>query len=151
MNIIEDDLSSEPVLALLGQHLQSMVLYSPPQCVHALDLEGLRAPDVTFWTAWENAQLLGCCALKDLDGWHGEVKSMKTAPAHLRRGVASALLRHLVDESRARSYRRLSLETGSGVAFEAAAALYRRFGFDSCGPFGDYPENPFTRFMTLEL
>lgn len=151
MEIVEDDLSSGPVLELLAQHLESMARVSPPECVHALTVDGLRAPDVTFWTAWENAQLLGCGALREIDTRHGEIKSMKTAPAHLRRGVAAALLQHLINESRARAYQRLSLETGFGPAFQAADALYRRFGFHYCGPFGDYPEHPFTRFMTLKL
>ena len=151
MEIIEDDLLDAKVIALLGEHLADMAVHSPPESIHALDLEGLRAPGVTFWTAWDNEQLLGCGALKQLNDSHGEIKSMRTAGAHLRKGVASAMLRHLIDESVRRSYTRLSLETGSGAAFGPAHALYRKFGFEYCGPFGDYGEDPFSRFMTLTL
>jgi len=151
MRILEDDLSSTAVATLLGEHLEGMVRHSPAESVHALDLTALRAPDITFWTAWDDAKLLGCGALKALDNRHGEIKSMHTARAHLRRGVAAALLSHLIAESRRRSYSRLSLETGSGVAFAPALALYEKFGFGYCGPFGEYREDPFSRFLTLAL
>lgn len=151
MRIVEDDLSGAKVAELLSGHLAGMARHSPPENVHALDLEALRAPDITFWTAWEDLELIGCCALKELDASHGEIKSMRTARAHLRRGVAAALLRHLIDESRRRSYRRLSLETGSGKAFAPANSLYKKFGFDYCGPFSDYRADSFSRFMTLTL
>ncbi|MGI9236331.1 MAG: GNAT family N-acetyltransferase [Woeseiaceae bacterium] len=151
MKIIKDDLSGKAVAALLREHLESMERNSPPGSVYALDLDGLRARDVTLWSVWEGDSLLGCGALKELDARHGEIKSMRTARAHLRQGVAGMMLRHLIDESRDRGYSRLSLETGSGPAFAAADALYRAFGFDYCGPFGDYCDNPFSRFMTLEL
>jgi len=151
MRIVEGNLSSRQVVRLLGEHLADMAVHSPPESIHALDLTGLRAPDVTFWTAWENRSLLGCGALKQLDARHGEIKSMRTSSAHLRKGVATAILRHLIDESVRRSYRRLSLETGSGAAFTPAHALYRKFGFEYCGPFGDYAEDPFSRFMTRIL
>ena len=151
MQIIEDKLTSEPVKALLREHLDGMARHSPPGCVHALDLPALRADDITFWTAWDKMALLGCGALKELDSRHGEVKSMRTAKSHLRRGVAGALLRHIIDQARMRNYSRLSLETGSGEAFVPAAVLYAKFGFEYCGPFGDYRADPFSRFMTLEL
>jgi len=151
MRIIRDKLTNEQVKALLTGHLAFMSEHSPPESVHALDLAGLRAPDVTFWTAWENDALLGCVALKELDRSHGEIKSMRTADASLRRGVGSAMLQHLIDEARRRRYLPLSLETGSGEAFAPAHALYRKFGFEYCGPFGDYAEDPFSRFMTREL
>ena len=151
LSIVQDDLSSAEVAALLGEHLAGMALHSPPESIHALDLEGLRSPEITFWTAWDRSELLGCGALKELDPHHGEIKSMRTARAHLGRGVASAILRHLIDEAVRRSYARLSLETGSGPAFEPAHALYRKFGFACCGPFADYGDDPFSRFMTLEL
>ena len=151
MKIIEDDLSAEPVAVLLREHLDGMKTHSPPQSIHALDLAALRAPDITFWTAWDEQALLGCAALKQLTSDHGEIKSMRTAREHLGQGVASALLQHMMDESRKRSYVRLSLETGSGPAFEPAHALYRKFGFAYCGPFGDYHSDPFSRFMTMEL
>jgi putative acetyltransferase len=151
MKIIRDDLTSPAIIALLREHLADMMQNSPPGSVHALDLPGLRAADVTFWTAWDNDTLLGCGALKELDPRHGEIKSMRTAKAHLGKGVASAILTYLIDESVKRSYLRLNLETGSGPAFEPALLLYRKFGFELCGPFANYREDPFSRFMTLEL
>ena len=151
MKIIRDDLSSPAVVALLAEHLEDAARQSPPGSVHALDIPGLRAPEVTFWTAWNAAELLGFGALKELDAVHGEVKSMRTATAHLGRGVASAILGVLVEEAKARRYTRLSLETGSGRAFEPAHRLYEKFGFRYCGPFADYSEDPFSRFMTREI
>ena len=151
MRIIEDDLSSAEVARLLSEHLDGMARHSPPESVHALDINGLRAADITFWTVWDRERLLGCGALKELGTRHGEIKSMKTARRYLRRGVAKAMLQHLIDVSRARCYARLSLETGSGPAFAAADSLYRKFGFEDCGPFGSYRDDPFSRFMTLEL
>ena len=151
MRIIEDDLSSPEVASLLSEHLDDMFRHSPPESVHALDLAALREPDVTFWAAWDSAELLGCGALKELDPRHGEIKSMRTARAHLGQGVATAILSHLIDEAVRRSYTRLSLETGSGPAFEPALTLYTKFGFEYCGPFASYREDPFSRFMTLTL
>jgi len=151
MRIIEDDLSGVQVAELLAEHLAGMGENSPPQSIHALDLAALRAPEITFWTAWEGSELLGCGALKELEPRHGEIKSMRTAKAYLQRGVASAILRHLIDEANRRAYTRISLETGSGDAFEPAHALYEKFGFRYCGPFGPYTDDPFSRFMTLEL
>jgi putative acetyltransferase len=151
MRIIEDDLSGVEVAALLGEHLAGMTEHSPPESIHALDLTALRGPDITFWTAWSGAVLLGCGALKELNPEHGEIKSMRTAKAHLGKGVASAILRHLLKEAVNRGYVRLSLETGSGPAFEPAHCLYRKFGFRYCEPFGSYKDDPFSRCMTLEL
>jgi putative acetyltransferase len=139
------------VVALLVEHLDDAARNSPPGSVHALDLDGLRAPDVTFWTAWSASDLLGFGALLELDRTHGEIKSMRTATGHLKQGVASALLARIIAESRTRSYSRLSLETGSGAAFEPAHHLYEKFGFRFCGPFADYTVDAFSRFMTLEL
>ena len=116
-----------------------------------LDLDALRSPAITFWSAWDGASLLGCAALKELDPSHGEVKSMHTAIQHRGRGVGRRLLEHIVDEGRSRGYRRLSLETGSMEAFAPARALYSRFGFVACEPFGDYRLDPNSVFMTLEL
>lgn len=151
MNIIIDDLSGAKVAGLLGEHMASMRQHSPPESVHALDLSALRSPDITFWTAWDEDELLGCGALKEIEDLHGEIKSMRTAKSHLGKGVASALLSHLLEEAHRRRYCRLSLETGSGPAFEPAHALYMKFGFEYCGPFGNYREDPFSRFMTLKL
>jgi putative acetyltransferase len=151
MDIRVDDLSGPEIAELLQQHLQEAALHSPPGSIHALDLERLRRPDITFWTAWRDGQLLGCCALKQLDPQHGEIKSMRTASAHQRRGIAAGLLQHLLDEAGRRGYRRLSLETGSMAAFAPARTLYARFGFRPCGPFADYVEDPYSVFMSREL
>ena len=151
MKITQGGLDDPDVLALLGEHLQGMADHSPPESIHALDVAGLKAPDITFWTMRDGDEVAGCIALKQLDNRHGEIKSMRTSSSHLRRGVGAALLAHLVAEARRRNYERLSLETGSGPGFEAAHALYRRFGFEECGPFADYREDPFSRFMTMAL
>ena len=146
-----DDLSGPAVARLLQEHLEFAALHSPPESVHALDLEALRAPEVTFWTIWQGSELVGCGALKELDASHGEVKSMRTSKVHLGKGVASAILSHLIEESKRRTYLLLSLETGTGPAFFPAHSLYEKFGFRGCGPFGDYAENQFSRFMALQL
>jgi putative acetyltransferase len=146
-----DDLKGSEIYALLQEHLQSMRLHSPPESVHALDIEALRQPDITFWTVWENGELLGCGALKELDSQHAEIKSMRTSSLHLRKGVAKNLLNYIVEEARRRGYRRLSIETGSMEAFEPARQLYAMFGFTFCEPFADYVEDPYSVFMSREL
>ena len=151
MDIVVDDLSSPEIARLLQEHLDHMHALSPPESVHALDLAALRAPGITFWSARRDGALLGCAALKELDPRHGEVKSMRTVTAHLRRGVAARLLAHVLDEARRRRYARLSLETGSMAAFAPARSLYERSGFRYCGPFAGYREDPHSVFMTLEL
>lgn len=151
MKIEVDDLSRAEIHALLDEHLQSMRALSPPESVHALDLHKLRQPDITFWSVWEGAELLGCGALKQLDPQHGEVKSMRTPAAARRRGAGRALLAHVIGVARVRGYRRLSLETGSMAAFAPAQRLYESFGFTRCGPFGDYAEDPNSVFMSLRL
>jgi putative acetyltransferase len=151
MNIQPDDLRSPDVAALLQEHLDHMHSLSPPESVHALDLDKLRAPGITFWTLRRDGELLGCGALKALAPGHGEIKSMRTAAGHLRKGVAARMLEHILAEARRRGYRRLSLETGSMDAFTPARTLYARYGFRECGPFGDYVEDPHSVFMTLEL
>ena len=151
MEVKIDDLSGPEVHELLREHLRDMHLHSPPESVHALDIEGLRRPEITFWTVWEGGELLGCGALKELDPGHAEIKSMRTASAHLRRGVAARLLEHILGEAKRRGYARLSLETGSAEAFEPARQLYARYGFTYCGPFGDYTEDPYSVFMTRGL
>ncbi|WP_010217610.1 GNAT family N-acetyltransferase [Sphingomonas sp. PAMC 26621] len=149
--IRRDDLTHPDVLALLDLHLRSAHENSPPGSVYALDVSGLRDPSVTLGTLWEDRTLLGMGALKALGDAQGEVKSMRTAPAHLRRGVAAALLDHLIAEARARGYRRLSLETGTDAPFEAAHALYERAGFVECAPFGAYHDTVFARYFTKVL
>jgi putative acetyltransferase len=151
MDIRLDDLCGAPVRALLDEHLRHMHELSPPESVHALPIDALRQPGVTFWSAWERGELLGCGALKELDAKHGEIKSMRTANAHRRRGVARAMLEHIVTEAQRRGYARLSLETGSNEPFAPARELYRRFGFIECGPFADYREDPNSVFMTRAL
>lgn len=146
-----DDLRGEAIIALLREHLDAMRRVSPPESVHALDLAGLRQPDITCWTAWDGATLAGCAALKELDTAHGEIKSMRTSSACVRRGVASSLLRHLIEEARRRGYRRLSLETGAMDYFAPAHSLYGSFGFARCAPFASYAEDPNSIFMTRAL
>ena len=146
-----DDLTSPAVGRLLAEHVANMRALSPPCSVHAHDVDRLRQPDITFWSVWDGDALVGCGALKQLDPSHGEIKSMRTAAAHLRKGVASTLMRHVLDEARRRGYRRLSLETGSTQDFSPAHHLYASFGFERCGPFADYEEDPFSVFMTRAL
>jgi putative acetyltransferase len=151
MKIEIDDLSRPEVHALLNEHLQSMYALSPPESVHALDLERLREPGITFWSAWEDSLLLGCGALKELDHKHGEIKSMRTPKALRRRGAGRAMLAHLIEVASSRGYERLSLETGSMEAFKPAQRLYESLGFKYCGPFGEYVEDPNSVFMSLRL
>lgn len=148
MDLRLDDLRHPAVIALLQEHLDWMHRISPPESVHALDLDALRQPDITFWTLWDGEALAGCGALRELAQGQGEVKSMRTAQTHLRRGVAARMLGHILAEARRRGYARLSLETGSMVYFAPARALYSRAGFVPCGPFGDYVEDPNSVFMT---
>lgn len=151
MRIEVDDLSGADVRALLAEHLADMHAASPPESVHALDLDALRAPEVTFVAAREDGLLLGCGALKELDPSHGELKSMRTAAAARGRGVAAAVLAHLLAVARDRGYRRVSLETGAEDVFAPARRLYARHGFTPCAPFADYVEDPNSVFLTLEL
>ncbi|MEZ5559178.1 MAG: GNAT family N-acetyltransferase [Pseudomonadales bacterium] len=149
--IRQDDLTSPQVLELLRLHLERMHEQSPPGNVFALDVAGLRLPEVTLWTAWAGDTVAGMGALKDLGDGVGEIKSMRTSPAFLRRGVAAALLEHIIDSARARGMSRLSLETGTGEAFAPAIALYRRYGFVSGAAFAQYPTSGFSRFFHLAL
>jgi len=149
--IRQDDLSGEPTRALLALHLAGMHVHTPPGHVHALDVSGLTAPGVTVWSVWDGPAVVGIGALKVLDETSGELKSMRTDPAHLRRGVAAALLDHLIAEARRRGLSRLSLETGTGAAFEPALALYRRRGFVGGPAFGDYEASAFNQFLHLDL
>jgi putative acetyltransferase len=151
MRIELDDPARPDVLALLEEHLRSMHELSPPESVHALDVRSLKRPGISFWTVRDGNTLLGCGALKELDPEHGEVKSMRTPAALRRRGAGRAVLSHILQEARARGYRRLSLETGSMDAFAPAQELYESFGFSYCRPFADYKPDPNSVFMTLEL
>ena len=151
MDIRVDDLSSDATRDLLRLHLQGMHANSPPGHVFALDLSGLQVPEVTVWSAWNDDEICGIGALKQLDASSGEVKSMRTHPRYLRQGVGAALLERIIEEARTRNLRRLSLETGSGPAFEPALALYRRRGFVDGGAFADYVQSEFNQFLHMSL
>ena len=151
LQIRQDDLSTQEVQALIAEHLSGMHSNTPAGQVHALDIERLRVPEVTFWTAWLDDALCGCGALKELDSLSGEVKSMRTRAAFLRQGVGQAILDEIVRTARQRDYSHLFLETGTGPAFEAAHKLYLRNGFAWSGPFGDYTATDFNVFMAKEL
>ncbi|MBW4837802.1 MAG: GNAT family N-acetyltransferase [Paenibacillaceae bacterium] len=146
-----DDLSGPEIAALIGEHLANMAENSPPESIHALNLDGLKRPDVTFWSAWINDELAGCGALKELDDQHGEVKSMRTAIPYRGKGVAKQVLAHLLEEAARRGYRQVSLETGFMEAFIPARRLYESFGFTYCEPFADYVEDPNSVFMTKRI
>jgi len=146
-----DDLSSPAITDLLAEHLHDMYEQSPPGSVHALDLDDLRKPSITFWAIWDGETLAGCGALKELDDTHGEIKSMRTAKAYRGKGAGKLMVRHIIDEARKRNYKRLSLETGSMAFFDPARRLYESFGFTYCGPFADYDLDPNSDFMTMEL
>lgn len=151
LRVAVHDLSGPEIAEFLAGHLREMHAVSPPESTHALDLAGLRRPEVTVWAVRDGAALVGCGALKELDASHGEIKSMRTAGSHRGRGVASTLLTHLLAEARARDYARLSLETGSFEFFAPARALYGKYGFTYCAPFAHYREDPNSVFMTLTL
>jgi putative acetyltransferase len=151
MDIRPDDLTAPAIIDLLRGHLQDVALHSPPESIHALDVDALRRQEISVWTAWQDGDLLGCGALKQLDAQQAEIKSMRTAARHLRKGVAAALLRHIIDEARRRGCRRLCLETGSAAAFAPARRLYASFGFVGCEPFADYVADPYSVFMSREL
>jgi len=146
-----DDLSRPQVLALLEEHLRNMYELSPPDKVFAFDAGKLKAPDITFWTAWSGELLLGCAALKELSPTEGEIKSMRTPRVQRRTGAGRALLNHIIKVACSRAYRVLYLETGRHSAFLPAQALYRSAGFTLCGPFGSYRENGNSVFMSLPL
>ncbi|TBR61995.1 GNAT family N-acetyltransferase [Westiellopsis prolifica IICB1] len=151
LQIREDDLTGKKIADLLREHLENMYEISPPESVHALDLDALRSPDITFWSAWEGYELLGCGALKELDSRSGEIKSMRTAKAHRRKGVASKILEHIIKEAERRGYDCLNLETGAFSEFAPARALYIRYGFEYRGPFANYIDDPNSVFMTKKL
>ncbi|MFJ5547329.1 GNAT family N-acetyltransferase [Streptomyces sp. NPDC093225] len=151
MKIAVDDLSGPEIAAFLDAHVRQMREITPLESKHALDLDGLRRPEVTFWSATDEGRLVGCGAIKRLDGGHAELKSMRTDPALTRRGIASGLLGHIISEARALGLTRLSLETGAADFFAPARALYEKFGFEYCAPFADYAEDPSSAFMTRLL
>jgi putative acetyltransferase len=151
MLIRVDDLDGPEVAALLDAHLANSRRFSPPSSIHALDPAGLRAPDITFWTIWEESVLLGCAALREMSPAAGELKSMHTAEEHRGRGIAGRMLRHVIAVAEQRGYRELYLETGSMEGFRTARELYRKFGFVLCDPFGNYKADPNSVYMRLTL
>ena len=151
LRVVDGGLDDPRVVAMLQHHVARARAETAAGSAHALDLAGLRAPEVSFWSVWEGDGLVGVGALKRLSAEHGEIKSMHTAEPARGRGVGSALVRHIMAEARARGMRRLSLETGSWPYFLPARALYARHGFVECGPFGDYREDPNSVFMTVDL
>ncbi|MFF9768226.1 GNAT family N-acetyltransferase [Streptomyces sp. NPDC053086] len=151
MNISVDDLSGPEIIDFLDAHVREMRSITPLESKHALDLEGLRKPEVTFWTIKDGDALVGCGAIKQLDADHAEIKSMRTDPSRKRSGIASKLLAHIIAEARRMGYSRLSLETGATDFFAPARGLYEKFGFEYCAPFADYKEDPNSAFMTRLL
>jgi putative acetyltransferase len=149
--IRRDDLRDPRIAVFLEEHIRDMRAVSPPESKHALDLDGLRQPDIRFWSAWDEGQLVGCGALKLLDDTHGELKSMRSAASHRGRGVGRQMLLHILGEARATGLHRLSLETGAMPFFAPARALYAAHGFAACAPFGAYRADPNSVFMTLAL
>ena len=151
MNIVINDLLSQEIADFLDEHIEEMKSISPPESKHALDLQGLREDSITFWSVHDNGSLVGCGAIKALNPWHGEIKSMRTAKHVRGKGIASMLLTHILDVAKARGYRRISLETGSMDYFIAARQLYLKYGFKECPPFAQYKEDPNSIFMTRAL
>ncbi len=151
MQIRIDDLTSPEIAELLNEHLQDMYAASPPESVHALDLGKLRKPEITFWSVWDNNELVGCGAIKELDSTHAEIKSMRSSNRFRGKGVGKKMLEHILAVASQRNYQRLSLETGSQDFFIPARKLYERYGFEVCGPFSDYKEDPYSVFMTRKL
>jgi putative acetyltransferase len=151
VEIKNDNLSGPEIQSLLEEHLKFMYAVSPPESVHALNLEELRQPEITFWSAWEDGDLMGCGALKALGPTEGEIKSVNTVIRHRRKGVANRIMDHIITTARKSGYKRLYLETGSEPKFSPARRLYASLGFSICAPFADYNNDPLSTFMTLEL
>ena len=151
MDIRIDDLTGGEVIQLLEEHLQDMYATSPPESVHALDVEALKSTQITFYSGWEEQTLLGCVAIKSLNDKHAELKSMRTSTHARNQGVASRLLAHALEQASAKGFKTVSLETGSQAFFQPARSLYEKYGFQYCGPFADYDEDPNSRFMSKSL
>jgi putative acetyltransferase len=151
MEIKIDDLCGSEIAEFLEEHIREMKSVSPPESKHALDLEGLRKPEITFWTVWDEGGLIACGALKKLDANQAEIKSMRTCVSYRGKGVASMLLQHILKEAKLQGYQRISLETGSMPFFAPARNLYTKYGFKHCEPFSTYKEDPNSVFMTREL
>jgi putative acetyltransferase len=151
MEIKIDDLKSGEVIGLLEEHLADMYATSPPESIHALDIDALKSSEITFFSGWQGGQLMGCVAIKELNQKHVELKSMRTSRYARKSGVATKLLRHVINISSQRGYSKISLETGSEPYFLPARHLYEKFGFKYCEPFADYKPDPNSEFMTYDL
>ncbi|AZS76185.1 GNAT family N-acetyltransferase [Streptomyces lydicus] len=151
MKIVVDDLSGPEIAGFLDERVQQMRSLTPLESKHALDLDSLRKPDITFWSASDDGALVGCGAIKRLDVGHAELKSMRTRPTRQRSGIASQLLEHIIAEAQRMGFARLSLETGAAEFFLPARRLYEKFGFHYCDPFADYRPDPNSTFMTRAL
>jgi len=151
MRIVVDDLSGPAIAAFLAEHIEEMRSITPLESKHALDLDALRVPEITFWTVLDEDAVVGCGAVKRLDASHAELKSMRTARARKRSGIGSTLLEHILDEATRMGFSRISLETGSAEFFRPARTLYAKYGFDYCEPFADYKLDPHSVFMTRHL
>lgn len=151
MDIRIDDLSDPRIESFLDEHVQEMKSVSPPESKHALDIDSLRKPGITFWSAWLKEELVGCGALKELDPSHAEIKSMRVSSIHRGNRLASKLLSHMLAEAKSRGYEKLSLETGSMAFFRPARKLYEKFGFQYCEPFSDYEKDPNSVFLSLDI
>ena len=151
MQIVLDDLTSIEIMEFLKEHLFEVSLYLPPESIHVIDIGSLQKPNITFWSIWDKSRIVGCGALKELNPKHAEIKSMRIALTHRKKGVASRLLKYIIDEARKRNYSQLSVETGSMDAFLPARRLYMKHGFQYCEPFGEYIEDPNSVFMTIYL
>lgn len=151
MKIVADDLSGPEIARFLDEHVRQMRSITPLESKHALDLDGLRRPGITFWSVLDDGVLVGCGAIRRLDAGHAELKAMRTRPARQRSGIASLLLAHIIAEAQRAGFTRLSLETGAAAFFLPARTLYEKFGFTYCEPFAEYRPDPSSAFMTRTL
>lgn len=151
MHIREDDLTGPEIIALVQDHLDHMYAITPPESIHSLGIEALKVPEITVWSVWTGDELMGCGALKALDAQRGEIKSMRTALVHRRKGVAALMLQHILQEAQRRRYTWIGLETGAREDFDPARALYAKYGFRERGPFGSYGPDPNSFFMEQRL
>ncbi|WP_428243531.1 GNAT family N-acetyltransferase [Gynuella sp.] len=151
MKIKVDPLTSPEIKAFLEEHIEDMKSTSPPESKHAIDIDGLKAPDITFWSAYEDRQLIGCGALKELNHQCGEIKSMRVSTAIRAKGIGSKILNHIIAVAQSRGYHSLKLETGSMEYFSPARNLYIKNGFRYCDPFAEYTLDPNSVFMELKL
>ncbi|WP_133406831.1 GNAT family N-acetyltransferase [Parashewanella tropica] len=151
MEIRIGNVRDDAIFSLIQEHHENMQKHSPPESIHALDISALEQPNITFYSLWIDDELAGVGALKHLDDQHGEIKSMRTSSKHLRKGVAETILRCMLEAAQSRSYKRVSLETGTAKAFFPAHKLYQRNGFTESEPFGDYQIDPNSMYMSLDL